>query len=110
VPAADAPALPLAALLLPAVQKVFTARARTDRRFAALRCVEAVRLYAAAHGGKLPASLADVKEVPVPDDPVTGKPFAYRVREGVATLEGPPPDGEQAYVGNTLKYELVVEK
>jgi hypothetical protein len=110
VPAADKPALPLAALFLPAVQKVFTARARTDRRIAALRCVEAVRLYAAAHGGKLPPALADVKEVPVPDDPVTGKPFLYRVAAGVATLEGPAPPGEAANRGNALKYELAVQK
>jgi hypothetical protein len=109
-PASDVPALPLAVLFLPAVQKVFAAQARTDRRLAALRCVEAIRLYAAAHGGKLPARLEDIKEVPVPADPYLGKPFAYRVRDGVATLEGPPPDGERATDRNTLKYELTVEK
>jgi hypothetical protein len=108
--ASDVPALPLATFFLPAVQKVFAARARIDRRLAALRCVEAIRLYTAAHGGKLPATLADVKEVPVPADPYLGKPFAYRVRDGVATLEGPPPAGEKANAGNALKYELTVEK
>jgi hypothetical protein len=106
----DVPALPLATLFLPAVQKVFAARARTDRRFAALRCVEAVRLYAAEHGGKLPPKLGDVKAVPVPDDPVTGKPFVYRLGKDMATLEGPPPPGEKANPGNALKYELVVER
>jgi hypothetical protein len=106
----DVPALPIAPLFLPAIRRVWAAHARIDRRLAALRCVEAVRLYAAAHGGKLPAALADVKEVPVPNDPYTGKPFAYRVRDGVATLKGPPPAGEAANAGNALKYELVVEK
>jgi hypothetical protein len=109
VPSADAPALPLATLFVPAVQRVFAARARTDQRFAALRCVEAVRLYAAAHNGRLPPTLADVKEVPVPDDPVTGQPFAYRLANGVATLEGPPP-GPPYNPGKALKYELTVEK
>jgi hypothetical protein len=109
-PSSDVPALPLAVFFLPAVNKVFAAQARVDRRIAALRCVEAVRLYAAAHGGRLPAALADIKEVPVPPDPYTGKPFAYRVGNGVATLEGPPPPGEAANAGNTLVYELTLTK
>jgi hypothetical protein len=108
-PASDVPALPLAYFFLPSVQKVFGAQARIDRRLAALRCVEAIRLYTAAHGGKLPPTLAAVKEVPVPNDPYLGKPFAYRLADGVATLEGPPPAGEKANVGNALKYELTVE-
>ena len=55
------------------------ARTRMDRRVAALRCVEAVRLYAAAHDGKLPPSLDEIKDVPVPRDPVDDKPFGYRL-------------------------------
>ena len=42
----------LAALLLPAIRKVQFATARTDRRIAALRCVEADRLHAAARRGR----------------------------------------------------------
>jgi hypothetical protein len=109
-PSSDVPALPIAPLFLPAIRRAWAAHARIDRRLAALRCVEAIRLYAAAHGGKLPATLADLREVPVPADPYTGKPFAYRVRDGVATLEGPPPAGESANAGNALRYELTVEK
>jgi hypothetical protein len=109
-PESDVPALPIAPLFLPAIRRAWSSHARIDRRLAALRCVEAIRQYAAAHGGKLPPTLADVKEVPVPADPYTGKPFAYRLAKGVATLEGPPPAGETANAGNTLKYELVVEK
>jgi hypothetical protein len=109
-PAGDVPAIPLAPLLLPAVKKVFAAHARINRRFAALRCIEAIRLYAAAHGGKLPARLDDIKGVPVPADPYLGKPFAYRLAGGTATLEGPPPAGEAPNVSNALKYELTVEK
>ncbi len=109
-PASTGPALPLAGLFVPRVQVVVAAQARTDRRLAALRCVEAVRLYMAAHGGKLPPTLAAVREVPVPDDPYLGKPFVYRVRDGIATLEGPPPAGEKATDRNTLRYELTAEK
>jgi hypothetical protein len=106
----DAPALPLAAYLLPAVDKVLLAQVRTDRRIAALRCVEAVRLYAAHHGGKLPATLGDIQEVPVPPDPLTGKPFAYRAAGRKATLYGPPPDKEKPHAGNAVSYELTLKR
>jgi hypothetical protein len=107
----DSPVFDLASYLMPAVQKVFAARTRIDRKFAALRCVEAVRLYAAAHGGRLPAKLADIKEVPVPDDPMTGKPFQYRVSgDGKATLYGPPPDDDKRNAVYVLKYELTVKR
>ncbi len=109
-PSGDVPAIPLAPLLLPAIQKVFAAHARINRRFAALRCVEAIRLYAAAHGGKLPARLEEIKEVPVPTDPYLGRPFVYRLGKDMATLEGPPPAGEKANAGNALIYELTLKK
>src|SRR5262249_1581129 len=69
----EGPAIPLAQQLVPGYRKVFMARGRIERRLAALRCVEAIRVYAAAHDGKLPAKLDDIKEVPVPLDPVTDK-------------------------------------
>ena len=99
--------IPLAEILLPAVQRVFLTRARFERRVAALRCVEAIRLYAAANQGKLPASLSDIKEVPVPIDPVTGKSFQYRVEKGMAILIGPWPQALSAS-DNTLRYELTL--
>ncbi len=106
--APEVPALPLAPLMLPPYFRSFYARARLDRRLAALRCVEAIRLYAAAHGGKLPARLEDVKEAPVPPDPFLGKPFVYRLDKGLATLEGPPPDREEGNDRNALRYELTL--
>lgn len=54
-----------------------------DRRVATLRVVEAIRLYAASHDGKLPGELSQIAEVPVPDDPATGKSFEYR-QDGAA--------------------------
>ena len=102
--------IPLARTLLPQVLKVYDATTRLDRRLAALRCVEALRLYAAAHDGRLPAALAHVTEVPVPADPMTGKPFEYKVSGDTATLSAGPPPGEAATGYNTLAYEITLRK
>ena len=56
--------------------------------------VEALRLYAAAHEGALPAKLTDVS-VPLPVDPFTGQPFRYELIDGTAHLRGSPPKGEE---------------
>jgi hypothetical protein len=100
----------LAHLLLPAVQRVHLASARLDRKIAALRCVEALRLYAAAHDGQLPAGWGDITEVPIPIDPVTGRPFEYKVSGNTATIYGPPPAGEKPDRANTLLYEVTVQR
>jgi hypothetical protein len=108
-PAADGPALPLAELLLPAVTKIQLGHARVDRKIAALRCVEAIRLYAAKHEGKLPGSLDEIKEAPIPSDPITGKPFEYKRTATGATLTAQPPaDRPQPREG--LVYELTAAK
>lgn len=89
-----APAIPLSRLLLPAVGKVTMASARTERRLACLRAVEALRLHA-ARTGAWPKTLAEVTAVPVPGDPVTGKAFDYRVEGDVAVLHGPLLTGKE---------------
>ncbi len=95
---------------LPALQKVFQATARLDRSIAALRCIEAVRLHAAAHGGKLPARLSDVTEVPVPDDPATGKSFVYQVDGDRVTLrDSPAADGRSA-LHLPMHYEITFKR
>ncbi len=76
----------LFAIAAPAYRSAIDAFARRDRTAAALTAVEAVRSYAAAHDGHLPAALADVTDTPVPANPITGLPFEYRVEAGVATL------------------------
>ncbi len=106
----DEPAIPIARLFLPAVEKVFAAHARTDRRIAILRCVEALRLYAADHDGKFPASLDDVKDVPIPDDPVTGKPFDYHVAGDHAYLSSTPFPGQPLNNATTPTYELIFQR
>ena len=81
------------ALAYPALEKVYHAHARLDRRLALLRAVEAVRLHAALHNGMPPKDLAAVTAVPVPDDPYTGKPFDYSVKGDTFTITAPPPGG-----------------
>ncbi len=84
---------PLASMMLPAVSSCRTAQGRTDRTIAVLRTLEALRLHAAGHQGHLPKSLADITTVPVPDDPLTGQPFAYRLEGTTAHLEAVLPEG-----------------
>jgi hypothetical protein len=84
----------LAGLLLPAVERVHEASYRTERKIAGLRCLEALRMYAADHDGQLPERLADIKDVPLPIDPMTGRSFEYRRADpGHATLIAPAPAG-----------------
>ncbi len=91
---------------LPAVERIAFLDARLARDVAMLRCVEAIRMYAADHGGKLPASLADVTAVPVPEDPIHGRAFRYEVHGKSAVLEGPvPPDGGAR---DGLRYEITL--
>jgi hypothetical protein len=88
--------LPIAAMLLPAVEGVRHAEIRSARNFAALQVIEALRMHATSTG-KLPAALAEVTVVPVPVNPATGQPFAYTfdaVSE-TATLEVPASPGQQ---------------
>jgi hypothetical protein len=95
---------------LPAIARVYESSVRLERRIAALRTVEAIRLYAAAHDGKLPAKLADITEVPVPDDPATGKSFDYRVDGDRVTLrDAPVADGRPA-LSSPLFYELTFKR
>jgi hypothetical protein len=74
--------------ILPAVHSVQMSEVMLDRKVAALRVVAALRLYAAAHKGQLPESLDEVKDVPIPIDPMTGKPFEYRREADGAVLIG----------------------
>ncbi len=76
--------------LLPALYRIAFIQARLDRNIALLRTVEAIRMFAADHSGRLPGSLAEITAVPIPADPVTGKDFIYRrIDARNARLEAP---------------------
>lgn len=82
---------------LPALDRAMATFARIDRSLAALTAVEAIRAYAASHGGSLPQRLVDVTETPVPNNPYTDRPFEYRVDGGVATLADSQSESHLAY-------------
>jgi hypothetical protein len=85
-------------------EKVHLLMDRLDRHVAVLQCIEAIRLYAGSHDSMLPAKLLDVKDVDIPVDPVTAKPFSYSLSGSVAMLETPgAEDLEDKY---TLQFEL----
>jgi hypothetical protein len=92
-----------------AQRKVRRAQGRLEQRIALLRHVEALRLYAADHEGKLPEKLSDVA-VPLPSDPFTGKPFHYRVEGSTAHLRGTPPSGLEKEAAWNVHYEVTIQK
>jgi hypothetical protein len=96
-------------IFVPALTKVRRAQGRLEQRIALLRHVEALRLYAADHDGQLPGSLTEVS-VPLPADPFTGKPFAYRVDGATAHLRGSPPPGEEKSPAFNVHYEVTIQK
>jgi hypothetical protein len=77
--------------LLPVVSKAGFLGAQIDRRIALLRTVEALRDYAARHDGHPPKTLSDIQNLPIPIDPLTGKPFVYYANGRSAVLEAPLP-------------------
>jgi len=97
--------LKLFSLLLPAIRSVPVAQVRCDRQLDAIQCIEAIRLYAAAHG-RLPGKLDEIAEAPAPNDPATGRPFDYQVERDRATLSAPYAPGGPEIPQYTIRYEL----
>ncbi len=106
--APDSEAKQLVEGTLPMVLAVQAAQARIESKLALLRAVEALRLYAAGHGGKLPERLDQVTEVPIPDDPATGKPLEYSLDGATATLISRAPGGNTGREG--FRFRLTVRK
>jgi hypothetical protein len=95
--------------LVPALYKVRSAQGRIEQRIALLRHVEALRLYAAGHDGKLPQKLADCG-VPLPVDPFTGQAFRYKADGATAHIWGTPPRGMEKVPGYNVHYEVTIQK
>ncbi len=75
--------------VFPAMHGGRQALMRQDRQIALLRLLESLRLHAADGKAGLPESLDEI-EVPLPVDPMTGKPFEYELQDGTAQISGPP--------------------
>ena len=82
----------IADILLPAIQAAWTAQMRLEWQMSSLRVVEALRMHAAVTG-EFPASLEEVRVVPVPKNPITEQPYIYRLDGETAVLELPFGDG-----------------
>lgn len=82
----------IARLTLPAVQAARQAVERFAWQLGGIRTVEAVRMHVAATG-RLPKSLDEVTVVPLPENPATGRPYAYRLDGETAVIDLPYEDG-----------------
>ncbi len=82
--------------LIAAVSSGHRAEAMFDRRIAALRVIEAIRLHIQGNN-PLPKSLEDVKVAPIPSNPLRDKPFDYRLSGDTADL-GDPTQGKLGIV------------
>lgn len=106
IEAAESGPLALFALLQAGIGFLRASESRLDRRIALLRTVEAIRMYAAGHDGKLPDSLEAIHEAPILIDPVTGKAFSLTIEGEVATLVAP--SVEHLYV--MPEYKITIRK
>ncbi len=73
----------------PVVRRGFLNETLLDRRIAALRVIEALRIHA-DQVGHLPKTLAEIHTVPIPLGPLSGNPFEYQLDGETATLPAPP--------------------
>ena len=92
----------LAASLLPAITAARAAEQRLVWEIDGLRTLEAIRMHA-AQTGELPASLAAIEMVPVPENPATGEPFDYQLQGDMAVLDQPFSDG---FRGIAIRYQI----
>src|SRR5262249_24057163 len=99
----------LFANLLPDIIKLRQTQGQLEQQIALLRHVEALRLCAAARDGKLPAQLADIS-VPLPADPVTGKPFSYTLEGTTAHIRGGLVANGDGHIGLEIRYSVTVQK
>jgi hypothetical protein len=95
--------------LLPRVIESRRAQARLEQRIGLLRHVEALRLYAANHAGKLPHDLSELP-VPVPSSPFTGQPFVYKLDGNVASLRESRPGHEEENGCSDVQYDVVIQR
>jgi len=85
----DNEVFPLASMILPAIGAGKLAVARHHRSLEATRFIEAVRIHAAATGS-LPLRAEEITAVPVPTDPVWGRPFDVRRDGDTLVIESAP--------------------
>jgi hypothetical protein len=82
------------------------------RRIEALRIIEAIRHHLATHNGKLPASLTEIEDLPIPKDPLTDEPFEWKVDGNTAMLRAmflPHTPKEDGLLEHRVDFRVKVE-
>jgi hypothetical protein len=95
--------------LQPHIIKLRRTQGQLEQQIAFLRHVEALRMYAVRHNGKLPAKLSDVS-VPLPVDPVSGKPFVYALDAAIAHIRGSSVQADEKDQRSNVHYEVTLQK
>jgi hypothetical protein len=95
--------------LLPHIIKLRRTQGQLDQQIAFLRLVEALRMDAARHNGTLPAKVSDVS-VPLPMDPVSGKPFVYAIDGAIAHIRGCSVQADEKAPRSNVHYEVRLQK
>ncbi len=75
----------LSDILQPALGRTISIHQHIARQVAMLRTVELLRLHAASTGS-LPATLEEIRVAPIPENPETGRPFDYVLKDGVGII------------------------
>jgi hypothetical protein len=96
----------VARTLISDLNRVMSRQTALERALAAQRVIEALRMHAAVHDGKLPDKLDDVTEVPIPNDPGTDRPFEYSRDGDTATLVSLVPG--DPVPNNGLRYRVTI--
>ena len=79
-------------MLLPATYQIRSAQLRIESQLRAFQVVEAIRMHV-ADTGELPKTIDEIKIVPVPLNPGTGKKFVYWLDGDTAVIDIPFSDG-----------------
>jgi hypothetical protein len=95
--------------LLPNISRTRQALAALEQEVAILRHVEALRLHAATHGGRLPAKLSELA-APLPSDPANGKAFVYEVSGTTAHLHAALIPGVRREQQGPVDFEVILLK
>ena len=80
---------PFQRAMMRGVHQVWRSTGSVDRQIVAMQVIESIRAFAAAHDGRPPQSLEQLKEMPAPADPLTNRPFAYEAKGDTFTLSAP---------------------
>jgi hypothetical protein len=66
-------------------KQALSAQARLEQQLGLLQTIESIRHHMANNDNSLPQKLSAL-ELPAPNEPTTGKPFAYEMKDGEAIL------------------------